>query len=201
MDPINRIETDEPVVALTFDDGPHETQTLAYIELFKKEGVKATFFETGKSIRKNPGLVKQLVEAGHEIGNHTISHPHLPELDSSDEVRSEIMDLQELVFEECGIRPKVFRAPFLEYDQRVETVLKELQMPAVNASHSARDWSPEATVEVVLQRVTENTEAGDILLMHSWPPNTLEAMPEIIRRLKAKGLRCVTVSELLALQK
>jgi len=199
MEPINRIETDELVVALTFDDGPHEKQTLEYIELFKQEGVKATFFETGKSMAKNPGLVKKLAEAGHEIGNHTMTHPHLPELESIDAVREQLKGTQERVFKETGQRPKVFRAPYLEYDERVHTVLKELGMPAINASRSARDWSPEASVEVILQRTTENIKGGDILLMHSWPPNTLEAMPEIIRRLKAGGFRFVTVSELLAM--
>ena len=78
--PVERVETKQPLVALTFDDGPNPVNTPKLLALFKKTGVKATFFVTGNSLRKHPELAKRMVAEGHELGNHTTTHADLAKL-------------------------------------------------------------------------------------------------------------------------
>jgi peptidoglycan/xylan/chitin deacetylase (PgdA/CDA1 family) len=198
-EPIGNVKTDQPVVALTFDDGPCWL-TPKFLELFKKEGVKATFFELGKSIKKNPELAKRIVKEGHEIGSHTMSHPHLAKLKTDAEIRKEITGNQAVIKNAVGVEPKVFRAPFGEHDERVWKVLDELKLQSVMARVDTLDWDNQnATVDSITERAVVGTQAGDIILMHIWQQKTLDAMPEIIKGLKAKGYRMVTVSELLSM--
>jgi len=194
--PINHVATDQPYIAITFDDGPIPETSPAWIELFAREGCKATFFDLGKKVTAEPELAKRVFEAGHEIGNHSISHPHLPELSLHD-VREQLTECQRLFEETFGVAPKVFRAPYGEHSEHVWTVLEELGLPSIMGKGYA-DWSPDATVEGIIENHTKDTKPGDIYILHTWQTKTLEAMPEMIRRYKEKGLQLVTVSELLA---
>ncbi len=195
--PIRRIETSEPVVALTFDDGPHPENTRKLLDLFKKEGVKATFFVLGKNVKKHPELAKAIVAGGHEIANHTMNHPALPKLKTDEAVKKEIEDNQKMVKQETTKVPTIFRAPFLQYDARTWKVLNALKIPGINASIVTHDYMKSATVSSITTQATDKTRAGDIIMLHTWQNKSVEAMPEIIKRLKAKDLRFVTVSELL----
>jgi len=200
-EPIGSIKTDQPAVALTFDDGPCWL-TPKFLELFKKEGVKATFFENGNNIKKNTELAKRALKEGHEIGNHTVNHPNLAKLKTEAEIKKQIAETQTIIKEAVGVEPKVFRAPFGSHDERVWKVLDELKLPSFMARVDTRDWdNKNETVESIIKRATAETKPGDIILMHIWQQKTLDAMPEIIKRLKAKGYRMVTVSELLAMEK
>lgn len=196
--PINVIKTDRPVVALTFDDGPHEHYTLKMLELFAKENVRATFFEVGKNVTAHPELAKAVVEAGHEIGNHSKTHPRMSEL-GIEAIREEIETTQNIIREATGAAPKVFRAPFGAHGPELWTVLAEHKLPSVLSRLYVADWEKDITVDDIIER-SSKAEAGDIILLHTWQVKTVEALPEIIRRLKAKGLEFVTVSELLALR-
>lgn len=195
--PIYSVKTTEKVVALTFDDGP-DANTLKLIELFEAEGVKATFFITGARLEKSPDIARKTLEMGHEIGNHSITHPILPNL-TPEKVREEIAGMQERIKSVLGIEAKIFRAPNLRYDDKVWAVLSELSLPAVNATVSTSDWNKEVTAEQVYKTATTNIKPGSIILMHSWPGKTLEVMPRVIADLKEQGFRFVTVSGLLAL--
>jgi peptidoglycan/xylan/chitin deacetylase (PgdA/CDA1 family) len=194
--PVERVETEQPLVALTFDDGPNPVNAPKLLALFKKTGVKATFFVNGNNVRKHPELAKRMVAEGHELGNHTTSHPDLAKLGDLEKVRKQIEETQTILKETVGKPAAVFRAPFLSHDKNVWAVLNG--MPAINASRDTRDWSNKSTVESIVKAATQDTKAGDIVLMHSWPGKTIQAMPEIVKVLQAKGLKLVTVSELLA---
>ena len=198
--PIKRVETSEPVVALTFDDGPMDGIYLKMLDYFKKEDIKVTFFDLGRNVRKYPEVSRRAIAEGHEIGNHSVNHPKMPHLDTMEEVRAEIVDNQAIIKEAIGVEPKVFRAPYVMHDTRMWEVLDEQELPSIGASIGTSDWNHATTVEMITDKATLKTKAGDIVLMHSWSPKSLEAMPEIVRRLRAKGLRFVTVSELLALE-
>jgi len=198
--PVKRVETSEPVVALTFDDGPMDGIYLKMLDLFKKEGIHVTFFEIGTKIQKNPEVSRRALAEGHEIGSHSVRHKKIPLLDSMEEVRKEIVDNQTIIKEAIGVEPKIFRAPHIMHDTRMWEVLDEMGLPSIGASIGTRDWDHSNTVENITDKATLKTKAGDIVLMHSWSPKTLKALPEIISRLRAKGLRFVTVSELLALE-
>lgn len=197
--PVERVETEQQLVAITFDDGPHAVNTPKLLELFKKNDVKVTFFVVGRNVRKHPDLAKRMLTEGHELGNHTTTHADLAKLGDLEKVRKEIEDTQRILKETIGKPAILFRAPFLSHDENVWTVLKD--MPSINASRLTIDWSGESTPQSIFDQATKDTKAGDIVLMHSWPNKTIEAMPRIIKALQAKGLKLVTVSDLLAAAK
>ena len=192
---LDQVETGQKLVALTFDDGP-DAQTLELMKLIEAEGGKATFFIVGKNIPKEAEVLRASARAGHEIGNHSFTHASLPKL-SPEEMRTEIADTQRLIGKITGQQPVLFRAPFLDYDDQLHRILREEQLQAVNANLSTQDWDAATTVEQIVQRATADLVPGSIILMHSWPENTLAAMPEILRILREKGYRMVTVSQLL----
>ena len=194
--PIDNVKTKQPMVALTFDDGPNPVNAPILMDLFKKHNAKATFFLIGANVRKRPELARRMLAEGHELGNHTTRHTNLAKKDART-VREAIESTQAIIKETVGKAPVVFRGPFLAYNEHVWTVLNDLNMPAINASQDTRDWSNASTVKSIIDKAVSKTVPGDIVLMHSWPGKTIEAMPEIIKRLQAKGYRLVTVSELL----
>ena len=194
--PIDKVKTKQPLVALTFDDGPNPTNAPKLLDLFKKNNAKATFFLIGANVKKHPKLARRMLAEGHELGNHTTNHTNLGDRDAGT-VRAAIESTQAIIKETVGKAPVVFRGPFLAYNEHVWTVLNDLNMPAINASQDTRDWSNASTVKSIIDKAVSKTVPGDIVLMHSWPGKTIEAMPEIIKRLQAKGYRLVTVSELL----
>lgn len=198
--PIDAVKTDQPVVALTFDDGPHPANTARMLGIFARENVRVTFFEVGKNVVQHPGLARAVLAAGHELGNHSRTHANLGKMRDIEAVRAEVTETQRIIQEATGFTPVVFRAPFLGHGPELHAVLDELKLPSINARISTDDWDAKVTREMIIERASK-AGPGDIVLMHTWPDKTVEALPEIIARLRAKGLRFVTVSELLASQK
>lgn len=196
--PVKAVATTEPCVALTFDDGPRPENTPRLLELFAREGIRVTFFEVGDEVTRYPALARAIADAGHEIGNHSKTHPRLGDMADPEAVRAELAETQRIIQEAAGVTPRVFRAPYISHGPALWTVLDELKLPSISSRLSIGDWDAKITSELILERASQ-AEAGDILLLHTWQDKTLEALPELIRRLRAKGLRFVTVSELLAL--
>jgi peptidoglycan-N-acetylglucosamine deacetylase len=196
--PLRSVGTDQPVVALTFDDGPHATHTTRLLELFARENIRVTFFEIGRNVAKHPELARAIVAAGHEIGNHTLTHANLAKLADIDAVRTELVEAQTIIRDAAGVTPVIFRAPFLAHGPELWTVLGELKLPPITADISTKDWDAAVTKEQIIESAAQ-AGPGSIVLMHTWPDKTVEALPEIISRLRAKGLRFVTISDLIAL--
>jgi peptidoglycan/xylan/chitin deacetylase (PgdA/CDA1 family) len=190
-----RVETDRKIIALTFDDGPNPEVLPNMLELFEAEGVKATFFMTGKSIKKTPSLVGDVIKAGHEIGNHSMTHLDLRKADSG-QVRHEIEGFQKLVAERFDYVPKLFRAPYLGYTEEVWECLAKNGLQAVDRSIGTRDWKEGVEPEKIVARATNTAHPGAIVLMHE-RKSSFEALPQIIRFYKDKGYRFLTVSEML----
>ncbi|MET0262050.1 MAG: polysaccharide deacetylase family protein [Rariglobus sp.] len=197
--PIKSVKTDQPVVALTFDDGPHPVNTQRMLDLFAKENVKVTFFEVGKNVAAQPALARAIVAAGHEIANHSKTHPKLGDMTDVAAVRAELVETQAIIKDATGVTPVTFRAPFISHGPALWTVLGELGLPSISGSISTNDWDGKVTREMIVER-TVKAGPGDIVILHTWPDKTVEALPEIISQLKANGMRFVTVSELLALK-
>lgn len=195
--PVKHLPVQEKVVALTFDDGPDE-QVQKLMELLAQYDAKATFFVVGKQLEKFPEMAKAAASAGHEIGNHSFSHPRLNEM-TDDAARDEIVRTQALIQQLTGKTPSVFRAPYLAYSDHTMKILEEIGLTSINAIRSTSDWDRTTTSKQIIERSLNNIAPGDIILMHSWPPNTLKALPEVLRCLSEKGFRCVTVSEMLEL--
>lgn len=195
--PYGHIKTDKPYVCLTFDDGPDGNMVPKLLELFKAEGVKATFYVLGKNVKNFKELTKRMVEEGHEVANHSVTHANLPKCESVEKVREEIVTNQQLIADATGITPVTFRAPFLAHDEKVWTVLDELKLPSINASKYTDDWDMKKPAEHILERALNGTKAGDIIIFHSWRKETYDVMPQVIKTLKERGLQMVTVKTLL----
>lgn len=195
-----RVETQQKVVALTFDDGPSPANTPALLELLARHQVKATFFMVGRNIEAHRELAARVVSQGHEVGNHSYSHKRLI-FRSPAFVQQEISRTDALL-REAGVQGEIlFRAPFGK---------KLFILPWLLAREHRKDILfdvvPDDPVTqdagLITSRVLEATRPGSIILLHDgWAakPGTLEAADRILQSLRAQGYRFVTVSELLAL--
>ena len=198
-----------PVVALTFDDGPSEWTGPIAEELERHDG-RGTFFVIGDAIDGGEGraTVRRLVDAGHEVGNHTFSHPDLQTLDD-EAIWGEMLRTNTQLEEVLGTTPSYWRAPFFRCDERVRAAVGDLAGREVGYSLIPGDWSLAA--EETASRVLDALVPGDIVVLHdgrpanepadlSWPTReaTVEAVGLILTEMTARGLRSVTVSELLA---
>jgi peptidoglycan-N-acetylglucosamine deacetylase len=129
---INEVPTSQKVVAITFDDGPNPTYTPQVLEIFSEAKGKATFFMIGEQMESHPEVVKQVAAEGHEIGNHTFTHPKLSQL-SSAEGMEEIERTEMLIEELTGQKPVLFRPPYLDYNQETVSLLQQKGYPMIGA--------------------------------------------------------------------
>ena len=194
--PVRAVITDEKVVAFTFDDGPYPELTEKFLDYLAKENVKATFFNMGKHMFKFPELTKRLLEEGHELGNHTVNHLHLPEIKNDEIINCEIKEFQFFAKEKFDYEPKVFRAPYLQYDNRVNRVLNELDLISVDGAVYAKDGPANIPADSVYSRISKGIKPGVVVLAHEREA-TLTAIKKIVPELKKQGYRFVTVSRLL----
>lgn len=185
-------------IALTFDDGPHPRITPQILEILDEYGIKATFFVIGVNSKNYPNQLKQIVDGGHEIGNHTYSHKILKSM-SKEEIEKEILDTETQVEKITNITPNLLRPPCGIYDETLIEIAQEKDLKVVLWTVDSHDWS-HRTVENIVQNVTKNASNGDILLFHDYVSgeyNTPNALRKIIPLLIKQGYEFVTVSELL----
>nr|WP_238600559.1 polysaccharide deacetylase family protein [Metasolibacillus meyeri] len=194
------IHTDQKVLALTFDDGPHKAYTPEILELLALYEAKATFFIIGENAKKDSALVKRINEEGHEIANHTYTHPlktTVPKL------LKEIEETSELLEQITGSRPKLFRPVGGQYTDAMIDAITEAGYKVVMWSWhlDTEDWK-EPGVEKIIATVNSAKE-GDVILFHDGGGNrqqTVEALKQVLPQLKEQGYTFVTISELLAIQ-
>ena len=196
QEPITSVNTTEKIIAYTFDDGPKTEITKRFLDLLEKENIKVTFFNIGKNVEAHPEITKLVIEKGHEIGNHSYSHPKLTELSDSVAVTDEIENVQNLFKTKFNYTPVLFRAPYLKYDKRVTDVLKKLNLKMISANVFQKDAKPNVAPDSIIKRVLNNVKPGSIILGHE-RNHTVEALKIIIPELKKRGYKFVTVSELL----
>ncbi|MGD6802057.1 polysaccharide deacetylase family protein [Rossellomorea vietnamensis] len=201
---INKVRTDEKVLAITFDDGPNALYTPQVLEILQKANAKATFYMIGEQMERCPKLVKRAAELGHEIGNHTYTHPKLTEL-SHEKCVEEITKTELLIERLTGEKPASFRPPFLDFDHVTETALQgkgySHLIGALNLG--ARDWE-QPGVNHILEETRSVLSNGAIILFHDGygdRSQTLEAISRLIPQWTAEGWKLVTISELLKLAK
>jgi peptidoglycan/xylan/chitin deacetylase (PgdA/CDA1 family) len=195
----------EKKIALTFDACPsssHGGFDARIVQTLVDSGVPATFFLSGKWIKRHQNEVKKLaLVPGFELGNHSYSHPHCTNI-PDDSLRHELERTQSLLKRIAGTSSKLFRPPFVETDQRVEYIAKNIGLTTVMYDLASGD--PDSTIsrERLIQYVVASTRNGSIIVMHvngrGW--HTSEALPEIIQALRAKGFIFSKVSELLKMQ-
>ncbi len=191
----SRVITKEKVMALTFDDGPHAEYTPRLLAILKAEGVKATFFPVGTSMKHYPLLLKQTVADGHELGNHTWTHPALGRL-PNEKVREEVEKCRGKLREFTGRDPDLFRPPYGSITPaQDEFSARDFGCSTVLWSVDSLDWKSRKA-ETVTETVIGQAGPGRIVLLHEIHRATVEAVPSIIQRLKADGWKFVTVTEL-----
>ena len=208
---------DQPgMIALTFDDGPDPRWTPAILDVLKQENVPATFFIIGKNGQAHPDLMKRIVNEGHEIGNHTFTHPNLGEIPAS-LIELELNATQRLIESEVGRSAILFRPPYFgdaeaDKPQEVEPAYQAqgLGYLVVGVRIDPSDWRLPVTADEIVKRTIDrasdnNPETrGEIVLLHDSGGNraaTVQALPELIHQLRARGFRLVPVSELAGLSR
>jgi len=196
----------DKVVALTFDDGPEEPYTSEVLDILRREHVRATFFVIGTNVRLYPDAAARIAREGHVIGNHSDTHPMALALEPEPVIRDEVDRAEREIHSVAGIYPSLFRPPQGIRSPWLMQVTKEDSLATVTWDDAARDWERRSARDLVA-RAVEETTPGAIILLHDGlnldhradRTATVEALPQIIERLRAKGYRFVTVPELLHL--
>ncbi|MCI7583027.1 MAG: polysaccharide deacetylase family protein [Eubacteriales bacterium] len=192
--PVYSVETEEKVVALTFDAAWGADKTRGIIELLEKYDADGTFFLVGFWIDKYPEETKLIAEKGLEIGNHSNNHLHMSKL-QNDEIKKEIESVNVRLQELTGKTPKYFRPPFGEYDNKLLENVAALDMVGVQWSVDSLDWKG-LSGEEIAKRVLSRVHNGAIILFHNNSDHVLDALPIILPKLKADGYKCVSIDEL-----
>ncbi len=191
---------DAPSIAMTFDDGPHATNTPKLLAMLKQRNIKATFFLVGECAKQYPEIVKRIVAEGHEIANHSWSHPNLAKL-SDEALRSQLQRTQDAIVAACGVKPAIMRPPYGELTSRQrQWVNAEFGYKIILWDVDPLDWKIR-NADHVAHEIIGHTHNGSIILSHDIHATTVAAMPETLDALLAKGFHFVKVSELLALEK
>jgi peptidoglycan/xylan/chitin deacetylase (PgdA/CDA1 family) len=194
----SQVHADGPYIAMTFDDGPSAANTPRLLDMLKQRKIHATFFFVGQCVQENPEIVKRIVAEGHEIGNHSWSHPDLARM-SEASVQNEIQKTNDAIVAACGQSPKVMRPPYGAFTAR--------QRAWANGTWGFKiilwdvdplDWKVRNS-EHVKAEILKQTVPGSIILSHDIHKTTVDAMPETLDALLAKGFKFVTVSELIAM--
>jgi len=194
----NRVHVEAPYIALTFDDGPSAANTPRLLEMLAARKIKATFFVVGRCVQEHPEVLKRTVAEGHEIGNHSWSHPKLSSM-SDAAVHAEIKKTHDAVLAAAGVAPKSFRPPYGAFTERQQRwAFQEFGYPTILWTVDPFDWKKPGP-KVVAQRILSETKPGAIILVHDIHKQTVDAIPEVLDGLLAKGFKFVTVSELLAM--
>lgn len=193
--PIYSVETDKKVVSISFDAAWGDEQTQSLLDILDKYKIKSTFFLVGGWVDKYPDDVKAISEAGHDVGNHSDTHAHLPQL-GNDGILDEIKTCNDKVEDITGKCPKLFRPPYGDYNNAVVDVANSIDMYCVQWSIDSLDWKDPTPAEMV-SRIKKNLCPGSIILMHNGAKNTPEALPMIIEMIKQEGYEIVPISEIL----
>ncbi|WP_018655724.1 polysaccharide deacetylase family protein [Actinomadura flavalba] len=180
----------EKCVALTFDDGPGP-YTEGLLDDLRRAGARATFFMLGQNVGEFPQTVRRMALEGHELANHSWSHPMLTNLSTS-AVKSQVQRTQDAIRRASGVTPTLFRPPYGATDKRVA---KAVALPEILWSVDTLDWRHRNVSRVRKSGVGEPRKGG-IVLFHDIHESTVKAVPEVVAGLKRKGFTPVTVSEL-----
>lgn len=191
--PIYSVARDDNLVSITLDGTWGADYTEDILAILRENDIKITFFFAGYWLEKYPEIVKKIASEGHEIGNHSYTHPHFNQL-SNEEIEKELESTSDLIEDLIGKRPRFFRPPFGEYNNNVIKTINDLDYQIIQWSIDSLDWM-EPGVDKILERVLK-AESGDIILMHNNAPETPEALKTIIPDLKKRGYKIVPLSEL-----
>jgi len=190
-------------LALTYDDGPNDPHTLRLLEVLAKHGVRATFFLIGRYVQQRPDVAREILKAGHAVGNHTFTHPLLT-FKSDAEIRRELSDCNAALRDALGQPVNFFRPPFGGRRPAALRIARELGLDPVMWNVTGYDWNapPAAVIE---QKVSKQIRGGDVILLHDGGhremgadrSQTVLATDSVIAKYKSMGFEFVTIPEMM----
>ena len=185
--------TGNKVIALTFDDGPGP-YTAHLLDILDQYGAKATFFLIGSKVSGQASVVRSIQARGHQLGNHSWSHPELPKL-SVDQIAGEIDRTNEAIRQATGVKPSILRPPYGAVNGVVLEQLRLRNMSSILWSVDTRDWA-DRNSQIVCSRAVAGARPGAVILMHDIHQTSVNAVPCILSSLKQQGYSFVTIQRL-----
>lgn len=191
----NNTLNEKKLIALTFDDGPHPTETKRILKTLEEYNAKATFFTLSNNVKNYPDIANEIVNQGHEIANHSMSHANLNAI-KPEKAEKEIVDSQQQIYDVTGVKPTLFRPPYGNFDQDVQSVIHDSGQSIVLWSVDTVDWDNK-NANTIYHNITQDTVPGSIILMHDIHTTSADALPKILQYFNEQGYQLVTVSEIL----
>lgn len=193
--PIYSVETDEKKIAISFDAAWGDEYTGYILDTLDKYKVKSTFFLVEFWVDKYPEHVKEIFNRGHDVGNHSATHPNMSEL-SIIQMEEEINSTGDKIEKITGVKPTLFRPPFGDYNDTLIQTLRKNGYYGIQWDVDSLDWK-ELGVESVVDKVTRNVRNGSIVLFHNNAKYVKEYLPLVLERLQADGYEIVPISQLI----
>ena len=193
--PVYSVEREDRVISISFDASWGGDQTIGILDLLDEYNVKATFFLVGIWVDKYPELVKEIYDRGHEIGNHSDSHPHMTQI-SEAKMRTELSGMSDKLEAITGERPTLFRPPYGDYNNAVVLTSRAEGYECVQWSVDSLDWKNRG-VQDLITRATKNVQPGDIILFHNDSQYILDALPTVLKTYQEQGFTLIPVGEIL----
>lgn len=194
--PIYSVDRTDKKIALTIDAAWDDDKTAFILETLERYNVKATFFLCGSWVKAYPEQVKAISDAGHTIGNHSLTHPHMSRL-SEAQIKEEIEKLDDLIEAITGKRTDLFRAPYGEYNDKVILAVRSSGHEPIQWDVDTIDWKPERSSQTILDTVLKKLGSGSIILCHNNGYKIEEYLPTLIETAQANGYEFVRVEDLL----
>lgn len=182
--PIYQVNRDDQKISLTVDGAWGSSRTEELLQLFEREEIPVSFFFAGIWLKNNPQLVQKILAAGHQIYNHSYSHPHFNKLNKA-EIKAELLKTEKIIngFQNSEPEIKLFRPPYGEYNDLVVQTAREMDYQVIQWSLDSHDWMNPGR-EYIIKRVINNINSGEILLFHNNSNNIVEILSEVISLLK-----------------
>jgi len=193
--PIYSVERPDNKIAISFDAAWGNEHTAAILSILEEYDVKTTFFLVDIWTQRFPELVKEIAARGHEIGNHSTSHPQMSKL-SREKMKEELNVMSDNIQALTGNRPTLFRPPYGDYNNDVILVARAEGYEAIQWSVDSLDWKNRG-VDDLIKRSTQNVKSGDIILFHNDSKYILDALPAILKSYREQGLTVVPISQIL----
>jgi len=193
--PVYSVERNDSKIAISFDAAWGGDNTEKLLDILDENDVKATFFLVDTWVTRYPDLVKAVFARGHEIGNHSTTHPQMSRL-SREGIRKELSTVADHIEELTGVRPTLFRPPYGDYNNDVVLTARAAGYQVIQWSVDSLDWKNRGAEDLV-RRSTQNVHSGDIVLFHNDSKYILDALPAILKSYREQGLQVVPVSLLL----
>lgn len=192
--PIYCVNRDDNKISISFDAAWGGDKTLGILDLLDEYNIKTTFFLVDIWTQKYPELVKEIVARGHEIGNHSTSHPQMSKLNET-QIAKELNTQADNVLAIAGVRPVLFRPPYGDYNNRVITTARAQGFVPIQWSVDSLDWKNRGAQEII-NRATK-MKSGDIVLFHNDSQYILDALPAVLKYYAENGYSVVPISEIL----